>query len=438
MTTDSHDSHSPAPASSSAGAPGSCPFPHAVLGRRAFLRGTALGAAGTAALAVGATAIAHAADAGPGPSGRQLPFYGPHQSGVLTPPQAEASFVSFDVTTSDVEGLRELFQTLTARIKFLTVGGPPPATDLASPPTDSDTLGPVIPSDGLTVTVGVGASLFDARYGLAAFKPEHLVTMPVFPNDNMQDSTERDGDVSIQFCADSRDTVMHALRDITRHTRAWMQPVWKIDGFHAAPRPAGTTPRNQLGFMDGIANPDVADPAETNALIWAGGADSVEPAWAAGGSYQVVRIIRMLVEFWDRVSLQEQETMIGRRRDSGAPLDGTSESDIPDYAADPLGLIIPLTAHIRLANPRTGATYDQQILRRSYNYDRGIDLNGNLDVGLAFCCYQQDVSRQFKTVQTRLIDEPLVDYIEPTGGGYFYVLPGVKGPGDYFASGLLG
>ena len=54
---------------------------------------------------------------------------------------------------------------------------------------------------------------------------------------------------------------MHALRDIAKHTRGGMQPVWKIDGFRAAPRPTGT-PRNQLGFKDGIANPDVATEGE--------------------------------------------------------------------------------------------------------------------------------------------------------------------------------
>jgi deferrochelatase/peroxidase EfeB len=430
MTDQPSRPHQPGPAAPS----GACP--HAGLARRSFLRGAALGAAGTAALGAGIAAAAAAADSGPGPSGRQFPFHGAHQAGVLTPAQAEASFVSFNATAADRAGLQELFQTLTDRARFLTGGGPAAATAVAAAPSDSDTLGPVIPSDGLTITVGVGASLFDSRYGLAPHTPAHLTQMPIFPDDNMTGSTELHGDISLQICADSRDTVMHALRDIAKHTRGGMQPLWKADGFHAAPRPSGT-PRNQLGFKDGIANPDITDPSVADALIWAGGGASREPDWAAGGSYQVVRIIRMLVEFWDRVSLLEQETMIGRRRDCGAPLDGAAESDVPDYAADPMGLIIPVDAHIRLANPRTPASANQQILRRGYNYDRGLDLNGNLDVGLIFCCYQQDVSRQFQVVQERLAGEPLVDYIEPTGGGYFFVLPGVQDSGDYFGSGLF-
>ncbi|QMU70910.1 iron uptake transporter deferrochelatase/peroxidase subunit [Streptacidiphilus sp. P02-A3a] len=416
-----------------------CPHPH----RRSFLRGAALGAAGAAVLGAGALATDRAAattsssgGGGGSGSGRRLPFEGVHQSGILTPPQAAATFVSFDAIAPDRASLQDLFRTLTDRIRFLTTGGTPPDVSIASVPSDSATLGPLVPSDGLTVTVGVGSSLFDHRYGLTARKPARLAPMPVFPDDHTVGSTELHGDISLQICADSRDTVMHALRDIAKHTRSGMQLNWKADGFHAAPRPTGTQ-RNQLGFKDGIANPDTTDPTVTDTLIWTRGGSDNEPAWTDGGSYQVIRIIRMLVEFWDRVSLHEQETMLGRRRDTGAPLDGTSESDIPDYATDPNGLRTPLTAHIRLANPRTTTTNNQQILRRGYNYDRGVDNNGNLDVGLLFCCYQQDVARQFQAVQTRLIGEPLVDYIQPTGGGYFFALPGVRGSNDHLASGLL-
>jgi deferrochelatase/peroxidase EfeB len=406
--------------------------------RRNFLKGTLSGAAGTA-LTGGLLAGGARADAdqtrGSGPvTDAAYPFYGAHQAGVLTPgprdKQPFASVAAVDCTAASPPDLALLMYELTDRARFLATGGTPPNLGIGQPPSDSDVLGPTLPTDGLTITLSVGSSLFDERYGLGNRKPVKLTAMQAFPNDFLEPAWMH-GDLLLQLCADHPDTVHHAIRDITKHTSGGMQLRWKIEGYASPPRPSGTS-RNLLGFKDGTANPTGT---LASSLVWVD--DPAEPRWAQGGSYQVVRLIRMLVEFWDRVSINEQQNMFGRRRDSGAPLDGTSEFDIPDYAADPHGDVIPLDSHIRLANPRTNATALQRIVRRSYNYDLGVDQDGNLQAGHIFIAYQQDVQRQFETIQKRLINEPLVDYVQPFGGGYFFTLPGVRDATDSYGQGLL-
>jgi deferrochelatase/peroxidase EfeB len=413
--------------------------------RRAFLTA---GLTGVAAAGAGAAAGYAYRDARPTPAATvalenaqngllpAVPFHGKYQAGILPQSQHQTAVISFDVTAQNRAELTDLFQTLTSRARFLTAGGTPPPVGIGGPPADSGVLGPAVTPNGLTITVGVGSTLFDDRYGLTSQLPGKLYPMQPFPNDAL-DPAQCDGDLVVQLSAGNTDTVMHALRDIAKHTRGAMQANWRIDGFCSPARPAGTVPRNMLGFMDGISNPDTTSRAEMDSLVWIQPGTKGEPAWTANGSYFVVRLIRMLIEFWDRVDIGEQEGMIGRRRNTGYPLDATTISATPDYAADPTGDIIPTTAHMRIANPRTPQSANSRILRRGYNYDRGIDAVGNLDVGLVFTCFQQDVKRQFETVQTRLIDEPLVDYISPFGGGYFLALPGVVNSSDYYARALL-
>ncbi|MGW7825160.1 iron uptake transporter deferrochelatase/peroxidase subunit [Streptomyces puniciscabiei] len=397
--------------------------------RRSVLRST---------LAAGAALPLAAASAGGTVAATSPPamaaFHGAHQPGILTQKQRCAAFISFDTTVAHRVDLEGLFRTLTDRLCFLSSGGIPEPSGLAAPPTDSGVLGPQIPRGRLTAMVAVGGSLFDGRFGLAPRCPRRLTAMPAFPDDDL-DPAWCHGDLLLQLEASDMDVLSHAMRDVARHTRGAMQVRWRIDGFSSPARPQGT-PRNLMGVRDGTANPDTADPRLMDQLVWIG-ADSGEPAWATGGSYLAVRLIRMLVEFWDRVNLNEQEQMFGRRKDSGAPLDGQREKDTPRFATDPLGAAIPLDSHIRRANPRTPATDRQRLLRRGFNYDLGTDTNGNLDMGLVFCAFQQDLERQFARVQRRLVGEPLVDYVKPFGGGYFLALPGVRDRTDWYGRALF-
>lgn len=418
------------PAESAAGG-----APSRGVNRRSFFRTMGAGVSGAAAAGavIGTTtgAAAPPRAAAVDEAAMRVPFHGAHQSGALTQSR-QTLMLAYDSTAQSRAELQDLLRTLTERARFLMTGGMPTPEGITATVADSGTLGPVVPPDRLTVSVGVGSSLFDERYGLAARRPRALVPMRTFPNDEL-DPAWCHGDISVQISANHADTALHALRDIARNTRGGMQARWRLDGFTSPPRPSGV-PRNHFGFMDGISNPDIASPRVSEELIWA---DDADQPWTAGGSYLVVRLIRMLTEFWDRVPLAEQEQMIGRRRDSGAPLDAEHYDDAPDYALDPLGAAVPLTAHMRLANPRTAKSAGSRLLRRGYNYDNGMDDVGNLDMGLIFTCYQRNPRAQFEATQTRLIDEPMVDYVTPFGGGYYLLLPGVRDASDHLGSALF-
>jgi deferrochelatase/peroxidase EfeB len=330
---------------------------------------------------------------------------------------------AFTVTADDRDELADTLKAITTETMRLMEGQRYDERDPSFPALHTGTVGNPPPPADLSVVTSVGASLFDDRYGLAARKPRHLVVMPFLTNDKL-DPARSHGDLLLTISSAHEDVNLFALRQLMRATRGTMALHWMLDGYNrrteAGPGEAGV--RNLMGFVDGTANLRPEDDAAMDRYVWVRAADG-EPAWAAGGSYHVVRVIRMFVEFWDRTKLSEQEALIGRRKVDGAPLDGQKETDIPNYGADPDGKLTPLDAHIRLANPRTAEAADDLIFRKGLSFSRGFDDGGRLDLGLAFVSYQRTMG-QFLRTQARLKGEPLEEYIEPQGGGFFYALPG--------------
>jgi deferrochelatase/peroxidase EfeB len=411
------------------------------LSRRRFL---AAGLASTAAVgAAGGLAACggddeSAADAGDGSGGAQyLPFRGAHQTGITHPGNEQGLLAAFTVTAADRSELRETFADLTTEIDRLMSGSPYDDRDPAYPPVYTGAVGNPPPAADLSVVLSVGGSLFDERYGLADQRPRSLEKMPFLANDRL-DPTRSHGDLLLSITSTHEDINLFALRQLHRATRGTLALHWMLGGYNRRIESSegGAGKRNLLGFIDGTANLDPDDDEVMDRFVWIQ-PDDDEPAWTAGGTYHVVRVIRMLVEFWDRTRLSEQEALIGRRKATGAPFTGEVETDVPDYADDPDGRITPLDAHIRLANPRTPESADDLIFRAGLNFSRGFDGSGQLDQGLAFVSFQRRMS-QFLDTQARLAGEPLEEYIRAEGGGFYFAVPGVEREGEILGERLFG
>ena len=388
------------------------------------------------------------------------PFHGPHQAGIVTAQQNQTYFAAFDLIATqrtEVEALLRRWTEAAARMAAGDAAAPLQGVAIDKPAPDSgDALG--MGAARLTLTFGFGPGLFvkdgKDRYGLAAQRPDALVDMPVFTGDQLE-ASRSGGDLSVQACADDPEVAFHAVRQLARLASGVAQLRWTQTGF-SANYAAEDTPRNLMGFKDGTQNPVSVHPRETaggvthsnpasnEEVVWVGGEG---PAWMQGGSYMVVRRIRIALEHWDNTDVDFQEQTIGRHKYSGAPLGGKSEFDPLDLdAVDADGNpIIPDNAHVRMA---AAASNDgAQILRRSYSYNDGVNVTAErwppwrqgleYDAGLLFVCYQRDPRTGFiKIFEPMSKLDALNQYTTHTGGALFACPTGTR-PGGFVGQDLF-
>ncbi len=215
------------------------------------------------------------------------------------------------------------------------------------------------------------------------------------------------------MCADDYETAYHAIHVLTRAAKGFAVPRWVQSGFQPGLEVVSHPARNLEGFIDGTVNPDAGHPETMDNTVWLGSGSG----WMEGGSYLVVRRIRMYVETWDRASLGDQENTIGRDKHTGKEL---AQQD-PD-------------SHVKLAH----GDGSQKLLRRPFHYVNGLDAKtGQWDSGLLFLAWMKDPETQFVPIQTRLSQSDLLnEYIKPVGSAVFAVFPGVS-VGGYLGSGLF-
>ena len=209
-------------------------------------------------------------------------------------------------------------------------------------------------------------------------------------------------------CADDPQVAFHALRQIARAAQGLASVRWSQAGFNEA-EALGGTPRNLMGFKDGTVN--LTTDRQMDEFVWVG---DEGPGWLTGGTYLVVRRIRMALERWDAESLGAQERVIGRHKVSGAPLGRSNEFDALDLDARQIdgSPVIPADAHVRVASRQEN--WGQMLLRRSYSYAGATEVPGataessqtapSLDAGLFFCAYQRNPRLAFIPIFRRLAE----------------------------------
>ncbi|MFF9406105.1 iron uptake transporter deferrochelatase/peroxidase subunit [Streptomyces anandii] len=404
------------------------PSPAGVSRRR--LLGTA-GATGLVLGAAGAAVGYASAPAGATPltslgAGRAM-FHGKHQPGITDPLQSCGHLVAFDLVAG--AGRKEaaaLLRRWSATAERLMAGEP-------APHGDTDVARDAGPSS-LTLTFGFGRTFFD-RTGLRGQRPAALDPLPDFSSDQL-DKARSEGDLWVQIGADDALVAFHALRAVQKDAGSAARVRWQMNGFNRSPGATAhpMTARNLMGQVDGTRNPKPSDADfDKRVFVPAGG----DPAWMAGGSYAVVRRIRMLLDDWEKLSLTQQENVIGRRKADGAPLSGGTETtamDLEKTGADG-SYVVPVNAHARITRPDQNG--GAAMVRRPFSYHDGYDAEGVPDAGLLFICWQADPLRGFVPVQRKLDrGDALSQYIRHEASGLFAV-PGGAAEGEYVGQRLL-
>ena len=306
------------------------------------------------------------------------------QAGIATAPLPHLFFSAFDVGSADERALRDLVAGWSVFAASHT--------------------------GEVTVTIGLGPTLFDHRFGLESKRPTPLTHLPAFPGDRL-DPTHSGGDVALQVCAYTATAASEAANELRALGAGVVTERWSQRGFRRPVDGSIRMTRNLLGFEEGAGNIPTDDWRLMDRYVWA-----ERPAWFRGGSCLVVRRIHLRLHKWEQTMVRDQERAIGRRKRDGARLDPA-----------------PAHAHVRLASAAMNGGV--RILRRGYSFDEGWKRTGERDAGLFFVSFQRD-PRQFVRLQSSLAmrHDALRDYLVHTSSAVFACPP--VGAGGVVGAGL--
>lgn len=226
-------------------------------------------------------------------------------------------------------------------------------------------------------TVAFGGSFFD-RFRMP--RPSRLTQLRFNfdPGDDRLDRSDRD----LVFALETSHADLGDALRVIGLLEKWIEDPLLHVGLRLSSN------RDHLGFIDGTSNLQELTPAEFEQTVFV---QDIDDPQFAGGTYIVLRKYREEAYFWHELPPNVQEQFIGRKRETGAFLDGRQVFTEKAWQAT------PALAHIRCANPRVAEPgrfeWRERMFRRSIPYTTRSP-SGDEERGLLFLALARDPCEQ--------------------------------------------
>ncbi|MGA5872584.1 Dyp-type peroxidase [Streptomyces cinereoruber] len=248
------------------------------------------------------------------------------------------------------------------------------------------------PADGLTCVVGIGSEAWDRLVGDP--RPRDLHPFPALRGPRHH-APAIPGDLLFHLRARRADLCFELARLLLGRLGPSVSVADEVHGFGYFDE------RDLLGFVDGSENPSGPLAAESVHI-------GAEDPGFEGGSYVVVQKYVHDMAAWDTLTVEEQERVIGRGKESNV--------EMPDD-------VKPANAHIALNTVTDENGDEQKIMRDNMPFGRV----GSGEFGTYFIGYARTPAVTERMLRNMFLGDPpgntdrILDFSRAVTGGLFFV-----------------
>ncbi|MFZ4298635.1 Dyp-type peroxidase [Streptomyces cinereoruber] len=248
------------------------------------------------------------------------------------------------------------------------------------------------PADGLTCVVGIGSEAWDRLVGDP--RPRDLHPFPALRGPRHH-APATPGDLLFHLRARRADLCFELARLLLGRLGPSVSVADEVHGFGYFDE------RDLLGFVDGSENPSGPLAAESVHI-------GAEDPGFEGGSYVVVQKYVHDMAAWDALTVEEQERVIGRGKESNV--------EMPDD-------VKPANAHIALSTVTDENGDEQKIMRDNMPFGRV----GSGEFGTYFIGYARTPAVTERMLRNMFLGDPpgntdrILDFSRAVTGGLFFV-----------------